>query len=210
MADYYELPPGGRARDYERKALRIRKFAGVRGGVAVDPYALAASLGLKLVEPQAIEALPAEFRNQLLHIDARGWSGSVTPVLPDGSRIVVLNPLQSDSRRASTLMEEICHVLLGHEADRLDFGETRGSRVYDEEKESEAYGVGAAVLLPFHVLREWLSEFRASGRDLESLNKDGDIAALGRRYGVSRALVVYRMRIVGIWSELRSFGSHSY
>jgi hypothetical protein len=187
MDGYHDcLPARGRAREYERKALRIRRFAGVGEGAALDPFALAARIGLRLVGQDLLNRMPEEVRRQLLVKDAAGWSGSVTGLLPDGGRLVVLNPVHSRSRQTATLMEEICHVLLGHRTDRLDYG-TKQGRIYDVEKESEAYGVGAAALVPFHVLKRWLeceTEISAAG--------------IGRRYGVSRALVEYRMRIVGL------------
>lgn len=187
MDGYHDyLPARARAREYERKALRIRRFAGVEEGSALDPFGLAARIGLRLVGPELLSQMPEEVRRQLFVKDADGWSGSATGLLPDGGRLVVLNPGHSRSRQTATLMEEICHVLLGHKTDRLDYG-TNNRRIYDVEKEAEAYGVGAAALVPFHVLRRWL-EFEPGMSASE----------IGRRYGVSRALVQYRLKIVGL------------
>lgn len=186
MDAYDCLPARGRAREYERKSLRIRRFAGVGEGAALDPFALAERIGLRLVGAELLNRLPEQIRQQLFVKDPDGWSGSVTGVLPDGGRLVVLNPVHSRTRQTATLMEEICHVLLGHKADRLDYGIHQG-RIYDAEKEAEAYGVGAAALVPFHVLKRWL--------EVEPETTTSD---MGRRYGVSSALLQYRLRIVGL------------
>jgi hypothetical protein len=170
---------------YETKALRIRQFAGVPFYARLDPQELAKRIGLRLVDIHQLMALPAEVREQLLQVDSNSWSGSVTPVLPDGSRLVVLNPTHSETRRTATLMEEICHVLLGHKADHLGITEEHQTRDYNGRKESEAYGVGAAALLPFHVL----------ARCERSGIGEREIAA---HYGVSHALVKYRQKIVGL------------
>ena len=179
------LPQTYLGRLYETKALRIRQFAGAALYARLDPRELAARVGLRLVDIHQLMALPTEVRAQLLQIDSESWSGSVTPVLPDGSRLVILNPTHSETRRAATLMEEICHVLLGHKADRLGITEEHQTRDYNSRKESEANGVGAAALLPFHVLV----------RCQRSGVGERQIAA---HYGVSQALVKYRLKIVGL------------
>jgi hypothetical protein len=44
-------------------------------------------------------------------------------------------------------MEEVCHVLLGHQRNRLS-ADLLGARDYNKKEESEAYAVGAAALVP--------------------------------------------------------------
>jgi hypothetical protein len=182
------LPQTYLGRLYETKALRIRQFAGAGPFARLDPRELAARVGLRLIDIQELMALPSQVREQLLQIDSKSWSGSVTPVLPDGSRLVVLNPTHSETRRSATLMEEICHVLLGHKADRLGITEESKTRDYNSRKESEAYGVGAAALLPFHVL-------------VRCQRSGVGVREIASHYGVSPALVKYRLRIVGLSTE---------
>jgi Zn-dependent peptidase ImmA (M78 family) len=91
-----------------------------------------------------------------------------------------LNSTQSAGRQAATLMEEVCHILLGHRPTVIASWMESG-RDYDRLKEEEAYGVGAAALLPYFALRESLT----AGRTFR------DIA---RRYGVSVPLVGYRAK----------------
>ena len=182
-----ELPQTQSGREFERKALRIRKFAGRSPHIPIDPYELARRLNVIVVTIDDLNGVSEEARQQLLKTDVDGWSGGATPVLLDGSRIVVLNPAHSLRRRAATLMEELCHIMLGHTADRL--GVANGdadNRDYNANREREAYGVGAAVLLPFVALRSRL-ERRIEPR------------LIAREFGVSVDLVKYRAKITGLW-----------
>lgn len=185
------LPATKLGRQFERKAIRIRQFAGARYLERLDPYALAARVKLKVVSMLDLEALSDESRKHLTSVDTKSWSGGATPMLADGSRLVILNETHSRTRRAATLMEEICHVLLGHKADRLGIEGAAGSgRDYEKERECEAYGVGAAALVPYHALSKFIAEGRGSDE-------------IARRYGVSRDLVRYRSKIVGLWEPLK-------
>ncbi len=185
------LPATRLGRQFERKAIRIRQFAGVGYLEPLDPYELAAKVKLRVVSLEDLSELSEQARIHLTTVDANAWSGGATPILPDGSRLVILNPTHSRRRHAATLMEEICHVLLGHKADRIGGNETSGlNRDYESERECEAYGVGAAALLPYHAVSEWL-------------NRGQGTREIARRYGVSTALVEYRAKIVGLWPKLK-------
>lgn len=185
------LPRTNLGRKFEKKGIRVRQFAGVGSLEPLDPFELAAKVRIRIVPIEDLTALSAEARDHLMSSGSNGWSGGATPSLPDGSRLVILNPTHSRRRQTATLMEEICHVLLGHKADRIgSHGENEKTRDYECEQEAEAYGVGAAALLPYHALGVWLK--RGLGAN-----------EIARRYGVSRALVEYRAKIVGYWQWLR-------
>ena len=64
------------------------------------------------------------------------------------------------------------------------------SRDYRKTDEEEAYGVGAAGLVPYVTLKSLLAKGKTSTQ----------IAA---RYGVSRDLVEYRMKVTRLWSEYK-------
>ena len=126
------LPVTRLGRQFERKAIRIRQFAGAGYLEPLDPFELAAKIGLRVVSLDELRSLSPEVRFHLTEVDVNGWSGGASPVLPDGSRVVILNPKQSRTRHSATLMEEICHVLLGHKADRLGVAQSSGAhRDYD-------------------------------------------------------------------------------
>lgn len=184
------LPETRIGRQYERKALRVRQFAGVAHFQPLDPFRLASLVRLRVLTVDDVSMLSDQARAQLSSVDSEGWSGAASPPLPDGSRIIVINQKQSRTRQAATLMEEICHILLGHKPDNIVDG-----RDYDRRKEAEAYGVGAAALLPYHVIYEALKR-RESER------------AIALHYGVSQQLVRYRRQIVGLWKPKAIEASH--
>jgi len=180
-----EPPVSDKFRQYEQLALRIRSFAGLLGVHEVlDPYRLAESVGLRVVALEDIEGL-SEKAKALLKSPESVWSGGATPMLPDGTRIVLLNPSQSQGRKAATLMEEVCHVLLGHKPSQLSSGtnENEAQRSFDKTIEEEAYSVGCAALLPYRAL-------------FCNLLRKHSIKSIADQVGVSQSLVRYRMRVL--------------
>lgn len=175
-------------RQYEQLALRVRSFAGLAGiHDRLDPYALAESVGLRVVALDSINGLSEESK-ALLQSPNGAWSGGATPMLPDGTHIVILNPSHSKTRKMATLMEEVCHVLLGHKHSELSANSENG-RTHNKRIEEEAYSVGAAALLPYRALICNLS----SGQSIQS------IAA---QAGVSQALVRYRIKVLKLSAYL--------
>ena len=88
-------------------------------------------------------------------------------------------------------MEEICHVFLGHKPSRLSV-ERRDkhgriiARDYNESIEEEAYGTGAAALVPYAALRRMVESGRSSRE-------------IARHFYVSQALVEYRIKVSRLW-----------
>ncbi len=184
------LPPtAGKWREYERKALEVRRFAGVGVFERLDPMRIAESLRMKVVTLDSIDGLSDETRKYLAA--SRQWSGGVTESLPNGTRVVVMNENQSRERRAATLMEEICHTLLGHTPSSISAGAEVEGRTYNRVVEDEAYGVGAAALLPYRALSE-------------SLSRGDSVEAIARHFGVTQSLVEYRMRVLDLWLKSSS------
>jgi hypothetical protein len=190
------LPPTAKRKVFERIAIKIREFAGAPLEERLDPWGLAARLKLRVLTPDQIEGISLEVREVLL--GGGGWSGGASPPLPDGSRLVFLNPTHSAERQAATLMEEICHVVLGHTPTRIhgvkiSEGERARFRDFNEAQEEAAYGVGSAALVPYFPLRRAI-EF--------GLQSD----AVASHYGVSRQLVEYRLKVCRLWEVYRAQG----
>jgi hypothetical protein len=178
------LPPvKGKWREYERKGLEIRRFAGIGIFQRLDPFALAETLKLKVINLDSIGGLSEETRKHLS--ESEQWSGGVTNSLPDGSRVVIINQRQSRERQAATLMEEICHTLLGHNPSSISAEKAEG-RTYNRAVEDEAYGVGAAALLPYRPLAE-------------ALERGESVRAIAKHFGVTPSLVEYRIRILSLF-----------
>lgn len=174
-----------RFRHYEQLALRVRAFVNLGIHDKLEPLKLAEVVGLRVLTPDNINGLSDEAKQVLADPDM-AWSGGATPQLPDGTYVVVLNPLQSPGRQAATLMEEVCHIVLGHRHSQIAqnagaVGEN--NREYNDSIEEEAYSVGAAALVPYRSLAC-------------DLSRGHSIKEIARHFGVSQSLIKYRIRVL--------------
>jgi Zn-dependent peptidase ImmA (M78 family) len=93
-------------------------------------------------------------------------------------------------------MEEVCHVFLGHKANRLhivaeDKNGKTVSRDYNDDDEEAAYAVGAAALVPFASLRRFVLKGKTSRE-------------IAQHFNVSRELIEYRIKVSRLWHEYKA------
>jgi hypothetical protein len=182
-------PPSEKARRYEQQAQQLRAFAGIPAEQPLNPYRLARLAKIRVITLEELEGLSPGAREQLLINDPESWSGGTIGPLPNGWRLVILNPRHSDRRNVATLMEEVCHVFLQHAPSRINSSAGNGSiafRDYNEEDEEAAYAVGAAALIPYKMLRH-------------AIERGMTAEQIAGRYGVSAELVEYRIKVTGLW-----------
>ena len=193
--DPTELPPTQKGRHHEVRARALREFAGLRrDDQRLDPFKLAQYAKLFVASFEQIEPLlTEETRAHLTGSGKDAWSGgAASHTLPDGKKLIILNPTHGRNRQNATLMEEICHVFLGHKPSRLSV-ERRDkhgriiARDYNESIEEEAYGTGAAALVPYAALRRMVESGRSSRE-------------IARHFYVSQALVEYRIKVSRLWA----------
>lgn len=196
------LPPTEKRKQFELRALALRDFAGVGEDEALDPFALAEFAKLLVVDFDQIKGLSDESREHLLGAGVEDWSGGAcSRPLPNGWRIVILNPAHGVHRNRATLMEEISHVFLGHQPNRLAVvvseSQSAGTgsnkiltRDYNKSDEEAAYAIGAAALVPFAALRRLV----LNGRTAEQI---------ARRFRVSTALAEYRIKVTHLWAAYK-------
>src|SRR5918911_176710 len=149
--------------------MGLRDFAGLsRDDEPLDPFALAQFAKLMVIDFEQIEGLSEEAREHLLGAGADAWSGGTcSRPLPNGWRLVILNPKHGRARNNATLMEEVCHVFLGHRANRLAIvaqnkqGKTV-ARDYNDADEEAAYAGGAAAPVPYNALRRFVLQGKTS------------------------------------------------
>lgn len=197
--DTQNLPPTRKGRRYEIRAMALRDFAGLRrDDERLNPFALARYAKLLVASFEQIEPfLTEDTKAHLLSAGRDKWSGGAcSQALPDGRKLIVLNPTHGENRQNATLMEEICHVFLGHKPSRLAVknynkkGEAI-ARDYRADVEEEAYSVGAAALVPFSALRRFVEQGKTSRE-------------IARHFNVSRDLVEYRLKVSRLWEEYKS------
>jgi Zn-dependent peptidase ImmA (M78 family) len=197
--DTENLPPTNKGRNYEIKAIGLREFAGLRRDEErLNPFDLAKYANLLVASFEQIEPfLSEETKRQLLNDGKDKWSGGAcSQTLPDGRKLIILNPTHGANRQNATLMEEISHVFLGHKPSRLAITNYNKdgkviARDYHAEIEEEAYSVGAAALVPYSALRRFILQGKTSRE-------------IARHFNVSRELVEYRMKISRLWDEYKN------
>jgi len=189
-----KLPPTRKGRVFETYAMCLREFAGLFDvELRLDPFRLAAYANLVVADFESVRhLLSGETVDHLLGGGKDSWSGGAcSQPLPDGRKLIILNPTHGKNRQNATLMEEISHVFLGHKPSRLAFkdGEEGGlkARDYNAEIEEQAYSVGAAALVPFEALERFVEAGRTSRQ-------------IARHFEVSRMLVEYRIKVCKLWN----------
>lgn len=193
-----QLPPTRKGRNYEIRAIGLRDFAGLeRDDAPLNPFELAHYAKLLVASFEQVEPfLSEETKLHLLGTGSNKWSGGAcSQALPDGRRLIILNPTHGKNRQNATLMEEICHVFMGHKPSRLAIknvnknGQTI-ARDYRAEIEEEAYSIGAAALVPYSALRRMVGQGKTSREIAEHFN-------------VSRELVEYRIKVSRLWNDYK-------
>lgn len=180
------LPFGQDAKRWEPHAVRLRGKVHMRPDqIIFDPFALAPKVGLT-VQPVSFTGLTADEQRHLRGDGRNHWSGGIFPQpLPDGTRLCMLNPDDSDRRNRITLMEEICHAYFNHAPTRLIATEPGVFvREFNATQEKDAYGVGAAVLLPWSLF-------------YHRINDGTSIEQIAEEFDVTTHLVQYRIKITG-------------
>lgn len=197
--DTLNLPPTRKGRNYEIRAIGLREFAGLRrDDERLNPFELARYAKLLVASFDQIEPfLTEETKEHLLKTGSDKWSGGAcSQALPDGRKLIILNPTHGENRQNATLMEEVCHVFLGHKPSRLAIESYNKegkviARDYRPDIEEEAYSVGAAALVPFSALRRFIEEGKTSRE-------------IARHFNVSRELVEYRIKVSRLWEEYKT------
>ncbi len=197
--DTENLPPTQKGRQFEIRALGLRDFAGLkRDDERLNPFDLARYAKLLVASFEQIEPfLTEETKSHLLGDGSDKWSGGAcSQALADGRKLIVLNPTHNQNRQNATLMEEICHVFLGHKPSRLAVENVNKhgkpiARDYREDDEEAAYSTGAAALVPYSALRRLVQSGKTSRE-------------IARHFHVSRELVEYRMKISRLWETYKT------
>ncbi len=188
------LPPTQKGRSYEIYAIGLREFAGLRrDDERLNPFDLARYAKLHVASFDQIEPfLTDETKTHLTGDGKDKWSGGASSqTLPDGQKLIILNPTHGKNRQNATLMEEICHVFFGHKPSRLAVEDKDGriiARDYHAEIEEQAYSVGAAALVPYSSLERFVQSGKTSRE-------------ISRHFDVSFQLVEYRMKVSKLWEN---------
>jgi hypothetical protein len=187
---YFKVDPVFEKASYSKRyELLVRRLVLERVYTAACLVMATNSLHSRITQP----AEDLNFQRFVAALRGICWSGGVYPeLLPDGTKLCMLNPLQSPGRSRITLTEEICHCYFGHQPTAFVVN-AQGLLVRDfnKKQEEEAYGVGAAVLLPWNLF-------------FPLLNKGTGVEDLAEGFDVTTQLVEYRIKITGASALYRS------
>lgn len=172
---------GGEAERIERCAVAAKRCLGYGAHIAIDPWAAAENAEIDVRGEEFFAALPDEERRQVLEIGGHCWSAGT--IVGGGEAIIFLNPTHDPHRQKATLAEELAHIVMGHPPSEID--PVTGFRTYDGDVESEAYGVGGAMIVPYGQLFR-LVRARASAPEIAA------------RYDVSERFINYRINRCGL------------
>jgi len=175
----------------ERIALDKRAQLGVQPTDPIDPRALAAKLGIRVLTPHDVPGVSATCLRTLLDDDPDSWS-AVTLRLGAHGDLIIVNCSHSVARQASDVVHELAHVLLAHNPTRIDVAADQQLllRTHDPQQEDEAAWLAGCLLLPRPAL-------------LLIARDAGVRADAARRYGVSVEMLTYRLRVTGVEVQAR-------
>lgn len=170
----------------ERLAAQVRSDAGLRPFDPIDIRALAEQKGVGIVA--ADELIDIERLHELEAIQSFAFSACTFDV--DGSKVIVISPLRSQSRQNSDIAHELSHLLLDHEMTEVREIAGVPFRTCRSDQEQEATTLGGTLMLPRPLL-------------LHAVSQGMDIAAIAKTYSVTVEMARFRYNTTGVAKQLQ-------
>jgi len=173
----------------ENVSLQHRKEMSLQPIDPINSRALAEKLGVIVWKANEVPGIGQKTLDVLTKDDPESWSAMT--LCGDGKNIVVLNPMNSPGRMNSDLTHELSHIIIGHEAARIDVTPDNMLmlRNYDKGQEEEANWLAGCLLLPRMALLH-IRKKRLGKSDVKKI------------YGVSGSMLDYRLRMTGVDRQL--------
>jgi len=164
----------------ELLATHEREQLGLTPTCRLDPRALAARHGMRVVELSVLPGVSEAQKARLMEKDGKELSALL--IGDEGDAIIVVNDAHTLERQANSICHEVSHVLLRHQPGPILDG--TGRRVYPERQEHEANWLASALLVPVKGLR--------------SLYSTRTRPELEENFGVSEELLRWRCNMHGL------------
>jgi len=164
----------------ETTANDIRTLAQPNFEEALDPFKLSSVLGIDIIKPYDIQSADANCVANLCNHYSNEWDAFTLAAFDIGKIVIVYNPEKAPKRINATIMEEISHILLGHEPTQIAEQDGAFFRDYNSAQEEEAKYVGWAALLPRESLK-W------------AISKKLTLEEISDRFGASQKMIEYRL-----------------
>lgn len=184
----------------ENVSVQLRKDLGLTPIEPLDVNALADWLDIEIWTPHQVPELESKWTNILLKKDPSAWSAVTLSI--NAKNLIILNSTHSKARQASDLTHELSHILIGHDAGRVDISPDGLLMLstYNRDQEEEANWMAGCLLLP----RESL---------VAIIRHKADFEITAKKYGVSRDMLRWRINVTGVQRQFarghnRALGSN--
>lgn len=176
----------------ENVAVQLRKDLGLTPIEPLDVSALTDWLSVNVWTPHEIPGLESKWTHILLNKDPNAWSAVTLAV--NSKNLIILNPSHSKARQASDLTHELAHILIEHDAGRVDISPDGLLMLstYNRDQEDEANWMAGCLLLP----REALAV---------TMKQQIDFEATAKKFGVSRDMLRWRMNVTGVQRQFARY-----
>jgi hypothetical protein len=177
----------------EQTSARARQQLKLSPLSPLDPFALARILDVSILTPEDLPDLPVKVRRRLMTEFRDHWS-AIT-VMDGSNHLIVTNSAHASTRQNSSLAHELAHIILSHEPSLMFMTPKSGLaiRTHNDEQEEQANWLAGALLLP----RDALLGIRRRGMSDEEAC---------REYGVSPAMLKFRLNVTAVDVQLRRGG----
>lgn len=177
----------------ENVAIQQRRELKLSPVDPLDPYLLAKHLRINVWTAEQVPDFDPACLKVLTEDDPDSWS-AIT-ICTGASDLIIVNPTHSGGRRASDIMHEVAHIIIGHEPARMDVTEDGLLilNMYDKKQEEEAKWLSGCLLLP----RDVLLLIRR-----EKLGKE----AATDRFGVSTPMLTFRLNVTRLGPQFNMRG----
>ena len=179
----------------EKLSAEIRVQLGLDQIVVLDPLLIASGLKADVLRLSDLVDDDVTLRRaRRIHFD-----GAASTHPQTGLPVIMLNCGRPKRRQTATLMEELSHLLLKHRPSRIEPHPELGflQRTYDRAQETEAYDLGAALLLPKQRIQRDIKERECLLQDIADA------------HNCSTELVGYRIRRCRLWDRYQGYAAEA-
>lgn len=172
--------------EMEKMAEEFRADLGLKDDMPLDPFLIEVQ-GVKIISLDELPELDKGTKKQLNETGSRSWSAMSVPIDDEHNDWVILYNKTNDKERTRvSILEELWHIFLGHKLTTVVKVGSCYGRSYESNEEHDAYYIAAASMLPESQIQRFVKN-----------EEDASVAA--KRFGVSRELVEYRVKRLGLW-----------
>jgi transcriptional regulator with XRE-family HTH domain len=176
--------------EMEEMAELFRIELGLMEDEPLNPFEIRVE-GVEVIGLSDIPTIDIQLKNLLQPSGRQQWDAMSIPLSKDMEKwIIVWNDKRRGGRKNVSLLEEYWHILQGHKLTRMNKVADVYGRTFGEVEEHDAYYLAAATLLPAKTIKR-------------IVNEKEDIIEAADRYGVSKDLIEYRIKRLGLWRKYK-------